>query len=494
MTWRELFGNWPLMVPEICLFALALAVLAIDAFTTRRESKQGMAYFATFGAAAVLVVLAARGGHTGEAFGGMFVVDPAALLFKALFLTAAFLTGLASVHLAVRETRYPGEYYGLLLLSTLGLMIMVSAGDLMTLYLSIELGTSTLYVLAAFRKHRLRSSEAGLKYVLLGAISSGVLIYGISLIYGATGTTKLAAVAAMLADFAGTSPLSIIGVVMIVAGLSFKCVAAPFHMWAPDVYEGAPTPITGFLSVASKAAGFAVLLRVLGAGADGTSIGLASLSTSWQPLVIALSAISMILGNLVALQQRNIKRMLAYSGIAQAGYLLVAVAANSTRGSASVAAYLFLYMFTNLGAFLTAAAVKANVGDYEIPSYRALSRRAPLLSLGLLILLLSLGGIPPLAGFVGKFHLFWSAVEQPNLWWLVLLGALMSVVSLYYYLMVIRQMYILEDAPDAAPLTISPSLALAIWICVIATVVIGVWPKPLFGFALSAAAPMLPGG
>jgi NADH-quinone oxidoreductase subunit N len=493
MTWGELFGNWPLMVPEICLFALALSVLAIDAFTTRRASKQGMAYFATFGAAAMIVVVAARGGHTGEAFGGMFVVDPGALLFKALFLTAAFLTGLASVHLAVRETRYPGEYYGLLLLSTLGLMIMVSAGDLMTLYLGIELGTSTLYVLAAFRKHRLRSSEAGLKYVLLGAISSGVLIYGISLVYGATGTTKLAAVATMLRDFAGTSPLAVIGAVMVVAGLSFKCVAAPFHMWAPDVYEGAPTPITGFLSVASKAAGFAVLLRVLGAGTGG-DIGLAWLSDTWQPLVVALSAISMVLGNLVALQQRNIKRMLAYSGIAQAGYLLVAVAANSERGSASVAAYLFLYMFTNLGAFLTVAAVKANVGDYEIPSYRALSRRAPLLSLGLLILLLSLGGIPPLAGFVGKFHLFWSAVEQPNLWWLVLLGALMSVVSLYYYLMVIRQMYILEDAADTRPLTISPPLALAIWICVIATVVIGVWPRPLFGFALSAAAPMLPGG
>ena len=483
------------MVPEICLFGLALTVLAVDALTTKREHKHGLAYVATFGAVAVLAVLVGRHGHTGQAFGGMFVVDPAAMLFKALFLTAAFLAGLGSIHFAVRETRYPGEYYGLLLLSTLGLMIMVSAGDLMTLYLGIELGTSTLYVLAAFRKHRLRSSEAGIKYVLLGAISSGVLIYGISLIYGATGTTKLAAVATMLGGFLQTSPLSIIGAVMVIAGLSFKCVIAPFHMWAPDVYEGAPTPVTGFLSVASKAAGFAVLLRVLGAGSEGTSMGLVSLLSTWHPLVVALSAISMILGNLVALQQRNIKRMLAYSGIAQAGYLLVAVAANSTRGSAAVAAYLFLYMFANMGAFLTASAVRQNVGDYEIPSYRALSQRAPLVSLGLLILLLSLGGIPPLAGFVGKFHLFWAAVEDSSLWWLVLLGALMSVVSLYYYLMVIRQMYILEDSPaERSPLVINPPLALAIWICVIATVAIGVWPRPLFEFALSAAAPMLPGG
>jgi len=490
MTWSALFGNWPLIVPEICLFGLALTVLAIDAFTDRRESKHGMAYLASFGAAAVLVVLAARRGHMGEAFGGMFVVDASAMLFKALFLIAAFLTGLGSIHFAVRQTRYPGEYYGLLLLSTLGLMIMVSAGDLMTLYLGVELGTASLYALAAFRKHRLRSSEAGLKYVLLGAISSGVLIYGISLIYGAAGTTKLTAVAAMLDGFYSVSPLSVIGLVMVVAGLSFKCVAAPFHMWAPDVYEGAPTPITGFLSVASKAAGFAVLLRVLGAGVGDQSLGLAALSSTWQPLVIALAAISMILGNLVALQQRNIKRMLAYSGIAQAGYLLVAVAADSPRGSASVVAYLFLYTFTNLGAFLTAAAVRGNVGDYEIPSYRALSRRAPLLSLGLLILLLSLAGIPPLAGFVGKFHLFWSAVEQPGLWWLVLLGALMSVVSLYYYLMVIRQMYLLEDAPDRSPLVINPPLALAIVICVVATIVIGVWPAPLFGFVASAVSPV----
>jgi NADH-quinone oxidoreductase subunit N len=230
-----------------------------------------------------------------------------------------------------------------------------------------------------------------------------------------------------------------------------------------------------------------VLLRVLGAGSPGASLGLAALSVTWQPLVIALSAISMVLGNLVALQQRNIKRMLAYSGIAQAGYVLVAVAADSTRGTASAATYLFLYAFTNLGAFLTAFAVRRNVGDYEIPSYRALAQRAPLLSLGFLILLLSLGGIPPLAGFVGKYFLFWSAAQHSSLWWLVLLGALMSVVSLYYYLMVIRQMYILEDSPNRSPLTINPPLTLAIAICVIATIVIGVWPGPLFGFVAAAA-------
>jgi len=475
----NLMQNWQLAQPELLVLGLAVLVLIVDALVGRGDQRT-VGYLTALGVVGVLAVMWARGETYGTTFGGVYRVDALSQLFKLIFLTTALLVALASVHFAPKETRHPGEYQAMLLFSTLGLMVMVSARDLVTLYLGIELGTLSLYALAAFRKDNRRSSEAGLKYMLLAAISSAVLIYGISLLYGAAGSTHFD----KLSQATRNETLATLGMILVVSGFAFKCAAAPFHMWAPDVYEGAPTPITGFISVASKAAGFAVLTRLL--------VGpLADLMPQWQILLKALAGLSIVVGNLLALQQSNIKRMLAYSGIAQAGYLLIGVAAGSIKGVGASTAYLYLYMFTNLGAFFIAHVVASNVGDEEIRNYSGLSQRAPLLALGMLILLLSLGGIPPLAGFVGKFYLFWAGIEQ-EMWWLVLLGALFSVVSLYYYLMVIRRMYILEEVADSRPLEIAPPLGLAILICVVMTVLIGVWPRILFPAALDAARVLFP--
>ena len=485
MNYHALIQNWPLALPELLVLGLAILILIIDAVALRAD-KRALGYLSVLGLAGIIALLCLRWPDPNASLPTLseaYKVNALSQLFKLIFLIAALLVSLASVHFAVKETRHPGEYMALLLFSTLGLMVMVSACDLITLYLGIELGTLSLYALAAFRKDHRRSSEAGLKYLLLAAISSAVMIYGISLLYGSAGSTQFE-------DLAGVElrneAVALLGMILLVTGFAFKCAAAPFHMWAPDVYEGAPTPITGFISVASKAAGFAVLLRVL------VGVGpLAGLDMQWQPLIKALAALSIIVGNLLALQQSNIKRMLAYSGIAQAGYLLIAVAAGSSKGVGAVAAYLFLYMFTNLGAFFIVHVVASQAGDEEIRSYTGLAQRAPLLALGMLILLLSLGGIPPLAGFVGKFYLFWAGIEK-SMWWLVLLGALFSVISLYYYLMVIRRMYILEEVADPRPLEIAPPLGLAIVVTVAMTLLIGIWPSVIFPTALKVAHLLFP--
>jgi len=469
--------NWLLVAPELCLLVLAIAVLAVDAVFPRAK-KEALGLVATGGALAVLAILFALHREHGTTFGGLIISDSLAYIFRAIILCAAIVVCLASVHFAPTVTENVAEYYALLLLSVLGLMLTASAGDLLTAYLAIELSTVALYALAGYMRRDPHSAEAGLKYLLLGIVASGVLIYGTSLVYGSFGTTRFGEIANRLAlrpwDW-GVAPL--VGLLLVTAGFGFKITAAPFHMWAPDVYQGAPTTVTAFLSVASKAAGFAILMRVL--------LGPFALARPEIAAAIAFTcALSLVIGNLSAIPQTNIKRMLAYSGIAHAGYVLIGVAALSNQGAAASIFYLVQYVFTNAGAFLVVGAVAQATGEEEITGYAGLSQRNPALAFAMLLILLSLGGIPPLAGFWAKVYVF-VAAAQSGLWWLVLLGALMSVVALYYYLMVVKQMYIFGPV-QPEPIRVKWTMGLAIGICAAAVVVIG-YPRPYVRSARRAA-------
>jgi len=474
-----------LLVPEISACALALVVLGLDLMWPRLGGRK-LGIITAVGAAAILLVTFLRRDAIGTTFGGLYLADEYAVFFRLLFLIAVTLVALLSSDFVEREVRRPGEWYALLLFSTTGFMLMAAAGDLLTLYLGLELGTISLYPLAGYLKRQARSGEAGLKFMIIGAVSSATLIYGISLVYGTIGTTAFAGLREGLRDsgaafsFGGgmvlsSAPLAL-GIAFIIAGFSFKMVAAPFHMWAPDVYHGAPTPITAYLSVASKCAGFAVVGRVF--------LGpLLATAPQWWVVLATLSFASMLYGNLVAIPQTNIKRMLAYSGIAQAGYILVGFAAVSEFGAASALFYLLQYTFTNIGAFIVVTVVAQATGSEDIAVYRGLSRRSPMLGFSLLLLLLSLGGIPPLAGFWAKLYVFAAGIEQ-HLWWLVMLGVLTTVVSLYYYLMVIKQVYI-RDPDDDSPIPIPRPAGVALFICV-AMILVLAYPQPVLSLAQAA--------
>jgi len=470
--------------PELLTLAAALLILLVDLVQVR-GSRRWIGWLSA-ALALGLVVQALQqfarkdlspGFPPVELWDGVVQVDRLGSLFKTIFLLGVAIVSLGSVDFAAERFRHVGEYYALLFFSALGMMLMASAGDLITLYLGLEMATLSLYVLCSFAKSSPRSAEAGLKYIVLGATASAVFLYGSSLIYGMAGTTQFRTIAATISWF-GVEPGMIVGAVFVLGAFGFKIAAVPFHMWAPDVYQGAPTPITGFLSTASKAAGFAALMRIL----LGPMLGGAS---SWLVFVVALSALSMAVGNLLALTQQDIKRMLACSGIAQAGYALVGIAATSTLGAMATAFFLFQYLFTNLGAFLVVTAVGATQGNDRISGYNGLSRRSPVLAGGLLVLLLSLGGIPPLSGFWAKLFVFWAAVRQ-GLYGLVVIGVLTTVLSLYYYLMVARAMYI-EPPTNKAPVTLTPPVAVAILICVLAVIGLA-YPQPVLNMAQAAAA------
>ncbi len=476
--------------PEVLTLGAALLILLVDLVQARGSRRWigGLSGLLALGLVAVLWGRWAELQFPAPLWGGVVVLDRLGLVFKSIFLLGVAVASVGSVDFAARRLRHVGEYYALLFFSALGMMIMASAGDLITLYLGLEMATLSLYVLCSFAKDSPRSGEAGLKYIILGATASAVYLYGSSLIYGTVGTTQFRAIQAV-APWLGADPGLVIGGIFVLAAFAFKMAAVPFHMWAPDVYQGAPTPVTGFLATASKAAGFAALARVfLGPMLDASS--------AWLVLIVALSALSMAVGNLMALGQSNIKRMLAYSGIAQAGYALVGIATASALGTMATAFFLFQYLFTNLGAFLIVSAVGTppsgrapSVESDEIVSYNGLSRRNPVLAAGLLVLLLSLGGIPPMAGFWAKLFVFWAAVNE-RLYGLVFIGVLTSVMSLYYYLMVARALYI-EPAGERPSVRVAPSLAAAVIVCV-AMVICLAYPHPLLDLAWSAAAGFIP--
>jgi NADH-quinone oxidoreductase subunit N len=379
-------------------------------------------------------------------------------------------------YLETEGVRSPGEYYFLILCAVLGMMIMAGGIDLITLFIGLETMAVSFYILAGFIKPSQRSNEAAVKYFLLGAFSLGILLYGMSLMYGLSGTTNLRQMAGLLT---GGDPRLMLAVILVVAGMGFKIAAVPFHMWAPDVYEGAPTPITAFLSVGSKAASFAMLLRIF-------REGLPAMNADWRLLFEVLSIVTMTVGNFAALTQSNLKRMLAYSSIAHAGYVLMGVVAGTPRGVTAMLIYLLIYSFMQLGAFAVIVLLRRRdvVGD-ELKDMSGLHFRNPWAAFAMLLFMLSLGGIPPTAGFMGKLWLFGAAIDA-GYYWLALIGVLNSAVSLYYYVRVVVFMYIKSERTGSEP-AMSPALGVALGVAVVATIVLGMYPGRLFELAQASA-------
>ena len=466
------------ILPEIVVTGGALVVLLLSVVTPRRDDVLLGVSLATV--AASLYWVAAFAGLDVTASKGLLAIDGFAAFFKVVALGSAAVTMLmSSPYLRVEGLR-AGEYYFLILCATLGMMFMASGMDLITLFIGLETMAVSFYVLAGYLKPNPRSNEAAVKYFLLGAFSLGVLLYGMSILYGVTGTTGLEGTAAALAG-QESSPLLVLAVVLVAAGMGFKIAAVPFHMWAPDVYEGAPTPVTAFLSVGSKAASFAMLIRIF-------MEGLPSLGAEWTALFWGLAVATMTVGNIAALTQSNLKRMLAYSSIAHAGYLLMGVVAGTQRGVAAMLVYLGVYLFMQLGAFAVVAAMRRSdvVGD-ELKDLSGLSRRSPMMAFAMLFFMLSLGGIPPTAGFMGKVWLFGAAIDAGFVW-LAVIAVANSAVSLYYYLRVVVFMWINDEtAPAASPLTLGPAMTTALVVAVVGTVVFGLYPQFLFASAEAAA-------
>ena len=482
--------NLGLLLPEISLGVFAIVVIMVDLFIQRKGllvmvSLVGLAVSAGFTIA--MWVTDMWGGGSQATASNMLAVDSFALFFKLLFLGIAALVILASVDYVSKFTRFKGEYHALVLLSALGMMLMAATTELITIYIAIELTSISLYILVGFLKDS-RSTEASLKYLLLGAVASAVLLYGMALVFGSTGKTQLSEIAQAIQSMspASLSPALILGVVLMIAGFGFKIAAVPFHMWVPDIYEGAPTPITAYLSVASKAAGFAIILRVF-----YSAFGAPDFSLNWGLIFAVLSAISMTLGNILAIPQTNIKRMLGYSSIAQAGYLMVGVAviglspAAEIVGRSSVLFFLAGYALTNLGAFTAIIAISGKLNSDQINDYSGMVKRAPLLALGLTLSLISLIGMPPAVGFIAKFYIFSGAVQN-GLLWLVIIAVINSVISAYYYLRVVKVMWFGEPV-SAEKVPSSGALRVALSLSCLGVLLLGIVPGLAMRLAEMAA-------
>jgi NADH-quinone oxidoreductase subunit N len=465
-------------LPEIILAVGALALLMLGVFSGEKSLR-------TVSALAVLLLLAAvaavlPGYHdTVVTFGGMFVSDSFGGFCKILILIGSAISIIISVDYLERENLKRFEYPVLIVLATLGMLMMVSSNDLIALYIGLETQSLALYVLAAFSRDSARSTEAGLKYFVLGALSSGMLLYGSSLVYGYTGSTGFAQIAAAVS---GDGPVQIgvlLGLVFVMAGLAFKVSAVPFHMWTPDVYEGAPTPVTAFFAVAPKIAAMALLVRTLfGAFPE--------ISDQWQQILVFLSIASMVVGAVFAIVQTNIKRLMAYSSIGHVGYALMGVATGTPEGVKSVLVYLAIYLAMNVGAFALIIAMRRKDGATEsIADLSGLSRTHPAMAFALAIFMFSLAGIPPLAGFFGKFYVFIAAIDA-NLMFLAVIGALASAVSAFYYLRIVKVMYFDEPA-DAFDVNTGRGIATVATVSAAVTLLFFVFPAPIVGAAAYAA-------
>jgi NADH-quinone oxidoreductase subunit N len=472
--------DWSLLAPEYVLAGWAALLVLMDLFLPRLR-KEWLGYLGAAGAlAAIGTSLIWLGDEA--AFGELLEVDSYTTFFRLLFQGIALVVCLISARYVGERLRHHGEYYALVLLSALGATYMAAAQELLSAYIALELSSFSLYVLASFAKTEVRSNEGGLKYMLLGAFSSAILLYGLSLLYATAGTTQYDGIRQALAgELDGVRSTALLGLVLLVAGLGFKVAAVPFHMWTPDAYEGAPLPVTALISALSKAAGFALFVKLF-------VRGLLPLADDWQPLLAGLAAATMLLGNLVAIQQRNIKRLLAYSSIGQVGYLLAGVVALSPERPDAASAILFHlagYVISNLAAFACAIVYYNWTGKEDIYDYRGLAERAPFLALALSAALFSLAGMPLFAGFVTKFVLF-QAIAQEGFLWLAGVGVLTSFISLYYYLMVMKQMYLGEpEAPGRFPTPWREYVAVAALLA--GVFLVGLAPLPLLQAAEEAA-------
>lgn len=478
--------DFALLAPEIVLATVGLLLLLVSVVGRGLANRQAAALALT-GLAVTAVLVAAVHGDLAEPhliLAGSFIVDGFSFFWKLLFLAATALTILLSIRFIEEGGYRPGEFYSLLLLATTGMLFMASGFNLLSIWISLELMALSSYILAGYFKRELKSNEAALKYFVLGALSSGILLYGISLLYGATGTVQLNELAALLPGGSPQASLLVpLGWLLLAAGLFFKVAAVPFHVWTPDVYVGAPTPVTAYLAAASKAASFAILVRIF-------FQALPALRADWQLVVAAVATVTMIWGNLAALTQQNVKRMLAYSSIAHAGYILIGVLAASEIGLWSLIFYLLAYTFITMGVFGTVILLerKEYAGE-TYADYAGLAQRAPFLAAMMVVFMIALTGIPPTGGFVGKFYLFAAAIEAG--WpWVALVGVVMSAVSLYYYFGIVAFMY-LRDSEKQTPAPLrAPALVGTIAFCALATLLLGILPGPFIELARSSLLPL----
>lgn len=470
---------WGGVLPLLLLAGTGVLLLVLDAILTP-ERRRYLPALSLTGLLAAAAAVLAQPDSSEILFGGMLAADPFARFLNLLFLGVAGLSLLISLVYVRRLRLERGEYDALLLFGTLGMMVMAGSLDLMTIFLGLETLSIALYVLAGFRRDRLESNESALKYLLLGAFASGFFLYGVALVYGGAGSTNLTRVGAAIAQGTVRSPtLLTLGIGLLLVGLGFKVAAVPFHMWAPDVYEGAPTSVTALMIAGTKAAAFAALLRIL-------TIALPALQADWSRVLWVLAALTMTVGNLLALTQSSLKRMLAYSSIAHAGYLLTALVAGTPPAAAALLFYLVVYALMNLGVFAVMVALSRGEGErLLLDDYAGLGRRHPLLTAAMALFMFSLAGVPPTGGFMGKLYLFGAAI-QANYVGLAVLGVLNSVASAFYYLRLTVVMTMTTANGEPAPGEPSPSLALAVALAAAGTLALGLFPAPLFRLALHA--------
>jgi NADH-quinone oxidoreductase subunit N len=478
--------DWAPLWPILIVTATSFACLLLDIVPGARRSD--LAAVGILGLAGAALSSALMWGGPVVSFQQMVVADDFALFFNGIFVATTALVLLLSVGYVRRQGIEAGEYYILLLFAAVGMMLMAAALDLLIVFLGLELMSLSLYVLAGFFRTRATGNESSMKYFLLGAFSSGFFLYGIALLYGATGTTNLARLGAALAT-PGTArdPLVLAGLALLLVGFGFKTSAVPFHQWAPDVYEGAPTAVAAIIATGSKAAAFAALLRVI--------LETRVLQPDWTTLLWILAALTMTVGNVIALAQRNLKRMLAYSSVAHVGYMLVGLTAGSGLGGAAVLFYLLVYSFATVGAFGVILLLERGEGPQtneavELDAYGGLAARHPVLALVLTICLISFIGLPPTAGFVGKFYLFSAAIDA-KFYWLAIIAVLNSVIAAYYYLRLIVYMYMREPEAGGAHGVLTPAAGLALALAVWATLHFGLLPGAAFAFARRAILPLL---
>ncbi len=475
--------NFAAIMPETILSIVAMALLLINVFVPS-EKKAYLGYLSLIGIVVTFVPIVTGWNAPVElqsGFNGAVLQDKFALFFKVIFLVSAALSILIADQYMEREGCNRGELYPLILLATAGMMLMAAGTDLMTIFLGLEVLSVSLYVLAGFNRENLKSNEAGLKYFLLGAFSTGFLLYGMALTYGATGTTRIARIAEFVTanPIITTNQMFLVGMLLMAVGFSFKVAAAPFHMWTPDVYEGAPTPMTAFMSVGPKAAGFAAFVRVF-------VIAFPAYRQEWSSLLWVLAVLTMTVGNITALYQQNIKRMLAYSSIAHAGYVLVGFTAGNAVGTAGVMFYMLSYAFMNIGAFAIIVLVgKKGEANNNVADYAGFGFKHPVLGMAMSVFLFSLAGIPPAAGFIGKFYLFSGAVQAGYIW-LAIIGVLNSAASVYYYLRVMVYMYMKDPVEEFDWLKVTPALGLCVLVAVVGVLVPGIVPGFILDFAQKA--------
>jgi NADH-quinone oxidoreductase subunit N len=476
MNWILPDINFNLLSPEIVILAFALLILILDPLLSRK-TKVTSAHLGWIGIVLAFVFAIKLWNVNQTSFNEMFILDNFACFFKFVFFISSILVIFASISYLKEDEILHGEYFSLILFATLGMMFMVSSLNLIVIFLGMEIMSLSLYVLAGFRRHDLKSNESSIKYFLIGAFASGFLLYGIALTYGATKSTDLAQILLNLSQSGfQNSHMAWMGMGLIIVGFGFKIASVPFHMWAPDVYQGAPTPIAAFISAGPKAAGFAALLRVL-------LIAFAKYQLDWSIVLWILAALSMTIGNIIALSQTNVKRLLAYSSIAHAGYVLVALVGGGEQGQSSAMFYLLVYIFMNIGAFTIATVIGEKKVDLD--DYSGLVTRNPALGVIMAIFLLSLAGFPPFAGFLAKFYAFSSAVKSGYIG-LAIIAVLNSFIAVYYYLRVVVIMFMHPTRVELKPVSIPLFLGLTLFLTVLGTLWLGIFPQAFLTLAKSS--------